>query len=115
MNDLISRQAAINACIKVKELHAYDEIEEIKALPSVEAEIVKLGKWLIGVGENGEPIGTYCSECGWSWVKGVAAVNLNKALSLIKTPRCPYCGAIMERRKKNDRSIRSKANDNKKG
>lgn len=38
MNDLISRHAAINACIKVREHHAYDEIEEIKALPSIEDE-----------------------------------------------------------------------------
>lgn len=38
MDDLISRQAAIDACIKVRELHAYDEIEEIKHLPSAQPE-----------------------------------------------------------------------------
>lgn len=36
MDDLISRQAAIDACIRVRELRAYDEIEEIKALPSAQ-------------------------------------------------------------------------------
>ena len=38
MSDLISRQAAIEACIRVQEHHAYDEIEEIKALPSAQPE-----------------------------------------------------------------------------
>ena len=36
MKDLISRQAAVDACIRVRELRAYDEIEEIKALPSAQ-------------------------------------------------------------------------------
>jgi hypothetical protein len=56
----------------------------------------KHGHWLIGVGENGEPIGTYCSECGWSWERNIAAIQLNKVFSRIETPRCPYCGAIMD-------------------
>lgn len=56
----------------------------------------KHGRWLIGVGENGEPIGTYCSECGWSWERNIAAIQLNKVLSRIETPRCPYCGARMD-------------------
>ena len=34
--DTISRQAAIDACIRVREYRAYDEIEEIKALPSAQ-------------------------------------------------------------------------------
>ena len=34
----IDRQAAIDAVIRVRELHAYDEIEELKALPYVESE-----------------------------------------------------------------------------
>ena len=38
--DLISRQAAIDACIRVREYRAYDEIEEIKALPSAQPEII---------------------------------------------------------------------------
>ena len=38
MNDLIDRQAAIDACIRVRELRAYDEIEEIEALPSAQPE-----------------------------------------------------------------------------
>lgn len=46
-SDLISRQAAINACIRVREHHAYDEIEEIKALPSAEPQIIR------------------CKDCRW--------------------------------------------------
>lgn len=72
------------------------DVGEIENSPTIEAEPIKHGRWLIGVGENGEPIGTYCSECGWSWEKNVAAIQLNKVLSRIKTPRCPYCGAIMD-------------------
>lgn len=109
MSDLISRSALIarlginEDCMKCKhansplcKLCAAEACEAICDAPAVDAEPVKHGHWLIGVGENGEPIGTYCSECGWSWVNGVAAVNLNKALSLIKTPRCPWCGAKMD-------------------
>ena len=40
-NDMISRQDAIDACIRVREYHAYDEIEEIKALPSAQPEIIR--------------------------------------------------------------------------
>lgn len=43
--DLIRRQDAIDACIRVRELRAYDEIEEIKALPSVQPKLKK-GKWI---------------------------------------------------------------------
>jgi len=70
--------------------------EFIEEAPAIEAEPIKHGRWLIGVGESGEPIGTYCSECGWSWERNIVAIQLNKVLSRIKTPRCPYCGAIMD-------------------
>ena len=63
---------------------------------TIEAEPTKHGRWLIGAGENGEPIGTYCSECGWSWERNIAAIQLNKVFSRIETPRCPYCGARMD-------------------
>ena len=46
-DDVIYRQAAIDACIRVRELRAYDEIEEIKALPSAQPEII------------------YCKDCKW--------------------------------------------------
>ncbi len=71
-------------------------IKIINSLPTIEAEPVEHGRWLTGVGENGEPIGTYCSECGWSWERNIAAIQLNKVLSRIETPRCPYCGARMD-------------------
>ena len=38
VGDKVSRQAAIDACIRVRELRAYDEIEEIKALPSAQSD-----------------------------------------------------------------------------
>ena len=40
--DTISRQAAIDACIRVREYRAYDEIEEIKALPSAQPEPIRI-------------------------------------------------------------------------
>jgi hypothetical protein len=36
--DVIYRQDAIDAVVRVREYHAYDEIEELKALPSVQPE-----------------------------------------------------------------------------
>ena len=66
------------------------KIEKLKAEPT------KHGRWLIGVGENGKPIGTYCSECGWFWERNIAAIQLNKVFSRIETPRCPNCGARMD-------------------
>ena len=44
-DDTISRAAAIDACIRVREYRAYDEIEEIKALPSAQSERQK-GEWI---------------------------------------------------------------------
>lgn len=38
--DTIYRQDAIDACIRVQEHHAYDEIEEIKALPPADVQPV---------------------------------------------------------------------------
>lgn len=64
-------------------------------LRKLQAEPVRHGRWLIGVGENGEPIGTYCSECGWSWEQNIVVIQLNKVFSRIETPRCPNCGARM--------------------
>lgn len=68
----------------------------VHLMPTIEAQPIKHGRWLIGIGENGEPIGTYCSECGWSWERNIAVIQLNKVFSRIETPRCPYCGAKMD-------------------
>ena len=38
MSDLIERQVAIDAVVRVREHHAYDEIEELNALPSAQPE-----------------------------------------------------------------------------
>lgn len=42
MNDPIERQAAIDACIRVREYRAYDEIEDIKALPPAQREPIRI-------------------------------------------------------------------------
>lgn len=51
--DLISRQAAIDACIRVREYRAYDEIEEIKALPSAQP----------------EPLSDAYMKAVWTWLR----------------------------------------------
>ena len=89
-NDLISRQAAIDALTALEEpaptarhLSAiYDCEDAIKALPSAE----RRGRW-IRTGEDG-----YCSICNcdmpmykedWEW-------------RYLETPYCPNCGARMD-------------------
>lgn len=61
--DTIYRQDAIDACIKVRELHAYDEIEEIKHLPSAQPER-NTGYIDIRVISMFDGEDCYCSECG---------------------------------------------------
>ena len=82
MADLIDRQAAIDACIRVRELRAYDEIEEIKALPSAQPGRQK-GKWI----NDGRII--RCSKCkiGYAVVKGMKSALMYNF--------CPNCGASM--------------------
>lgn len=85
MDDLIRRQDAIDACIRVRELRAYDEIEEIKALPSAEP---KTGKWLPD-NNNYYEERFVCSEC-----KGNYKVATCMGKPVWKF--CPNCGAKME-------------------
>lgn len=77
--DLISRQAAIDACLRVRELRAYDEIEEIKALPSAEP---KTGKWMQTATMNIFE----CSCCHSRW-------NIHYVSDF---DYCPHCGTKME-------------------
>ena len=85
--DCISRQAAIDACIKVRELHAYDEIEEIKHLPSAQPER-KMGKW-IEQDDGWDGIYYECSVCRepFTLIDGTPSDNLYNF--------CPNCGADM--------------------
>lgn len=55
MKDPIERQEAIDACIRVRELRAYDEIEEIKALPPAQPEIIHCKDCVHYYGEPGNP------------------------------------------------------------
>ena len=76
MNDLISRQDAIDACFNGKCANIYDCKEAIEKIPSAQ----KTGKWQKYEGRfdyNWE-----CSECECS--------------SYEKTSYCAHCGARME-------------------
>ncbi len=59
MIDPIERQNAIDACIRVREYRAYDEIEEIKALPPAQSE-QETATWII---DSGYPQHCWCSNC----------------------------------------------------
>ena len=91
--DCISRQAAIDACIRVQEHHAYDEIEEIKALPPAKPER-KTGQWIMKY--KGSAVTSYkCSECGRT-VKDDTGYDVSKDY-----PFC-HCGADMRQRGEQD-------------
>ena len=88
VGDMILRQDAINACIKVRELHAYDEIEEIKHLPSAQP-ARKTGKWIDG--KRMKLDGTFywfrqCDQCGY---------ERNDCDPEKDSNFCPDCGADM--------------------
>ena len=83
MDDVISRQAAVDAVVRVREHHAYDEIEELNALPSAQPER-KRGRW---IDETFKPWGLVhhpyrCSLCGEH--------------AEYDSMYCPNCGAKME-------------------
>ena len=80
MDDLISRQAAIDAVVRVREYHAYDEIEELKALPSAQS----TATWLIRKwGDDAK-----CSNCGRIF-KDVYDMDNHDQY-------CRHCGAHMK-------------------
>lgn len=88
MDDLISRQAAIEVAMEELESGTYFDIpSKIKDLPSAQSER-KQGEWI----EHHEPYTwmgyTYwtCSECGFG-------EDDNK----VRSNYCPNCGAQMER------------------
>ena len=89
MNDLISRQAAIDAIEDINPSVAWLNyaVDIIKALPSVQPE-QKRGKWIVIMNE---PNITFdeckCSECG-------VVEYFNKGWK--KFNYCPNCGAIMD-------------------
>lgn len=98
MDDLISRQAAIDA---VADLYWMDErllnfkkeidatFDKIKALPS--ADPVKRGKWI----KNEDRCGWHCSACGEDDLYAFAW-NCDKGENEQQDRYCPNCGARMD-------------------
>lgn len=85
MNDLISRQAAIDAVNEREWLtrDAKDILTEvIGQLPPAQER--KKGKWIPHEDEDGEHYGDKCSECGEWYVMPYGKTNF-----------CPNCGAEM--------------------
>lgn len=85
-NDLISRQAAIDAFMMATADGDKAEWCEyvIRQVPSVQPEQTK-GKWEKGVSENGLATALFCSACNYE----------NKQWN--EWNYCPNCGAKMER------------------
>lgn len=69
-------------------------IAQIDSIHAADVRPVKRGIWAIGFGYP-NPIGTFCSKCGFAWSEQIAAVTLEPVLSRIKTNFCPNCGAMM--------------------
>ena len=90
MDDLISRQAAIDALYHVDEYNGRS-IEAIRNLPSAE----RLGQWKKNPEYRGDDVSGFidnhfsCSVCGKE-----AVINPYGFYDL--TPFCPNCGAKME-------------------
>lgn len=99
MNDLISRQDAIDALTEENLFKHMDTVNDggqenrsairiIKSLPSAQPERKK-GKWLWNLADNGWADHT-CSECGW-----VKNTDIHVALGY---NYCPNCGTDMRQR-----------------
>ena len=91
MDDLISRQAALDGKISIQRvdgLEIYSDeavpVEYLKRLPSAQPERKK-GKWVM------EHYVWFCSECGENPTKGMGYVQGHDELYDF----CPNCGAAM--------------------
>ena len=96
MDDLISRQAAIEAmgCISdsICEAEAVDALCE---LPTIDAEPVRHGKWII---RDNPDTGWYrvtCSECGEDVTANAPCIGFFPNAKVIWN-YCPECGAYMK-------------------
>lgn len=85
-NDLISRKVAIAAVSYCGEITACEARAEIMALPAVDAELVRHGRW-VKHKPNGIIWTLKCNECGWVDNR----VTLNDKFNY-----CPNCGAKMD-------------------
>ena len=101
MNDLISRQAAIDALSSIfaptptQEDMVWDCLEVIEKLPSAEPE-QKRGKWIESTELSEQVKGKkFCSNCG----KAQYSIEMTDKAIQIKSSTskfCPECGARME-------------------
>ena len=92
MNDLISRQAAIDA-LKEKVFQNlsdefYGAMQVLDELPPAEVEPVKRGKWIYD--NQFHWYRASCSECGYKRVTDIKAEKWNG------WKYCPSCGAKMD-------------------
>ena len=97
MDDLISRQAAIDALDRLREstysvdygiVDCDDAINTIAALPPTEP---KKGKWI----DDGSELGCQCSQCGKTLDEYINCGT--EYMTLTEIPKfCPNCGAKME-------------------
>ena len=99
MNDLISRQAAIDAAdmadypgLSIEDVDKVtgEVVKALKELPSAQPERKK-GKWIYGESEAGND-GYYCSECGnfVPWIYGEYDIDFIKEFLF-----CNKCGSRM--------------------
>lgn len=93
-DDLISRQAAIDAFYKCPNINwtTLDVLAKIKELPSAE----RRGKWVPY--EFGNRLWHKCTACGVAdkYIDQVTRANGTICELVAKRPYCPNCGAKME-------------------
>ena len=83
MEDLISRQAVIDACDQ--SINLFEAVDRIKELAPVTPQ-PKTGHWIINEDEENTVHG-HCSVCGWE-------AHYYED-DIIGMPYCPNCGAKM--------------------
>ena len=87
MDDLISRQAAIDAMsVIIDSICEQEAIDALYALPSAEAEPVKHGRWIPVTNGRGGFECSICHSYAPSYQDGVEWLSLY----------CPNCGAKMD-------------------
>lgn len=105
MSDLIERQAAIDKAIKIPMARIVTEniilwrkavfVEDIEALPPVDAVPVRRGKW-IAVTEDGDVYKRICSCCGQeAFFQNDDPDELYDGGRYELSDFCPHCGADM--------------------
>lgn len=87
MSDLISREALLQMAHTKFDWNDYIDIEDILNAPTVEAEPVIHGHWILEREPNGKPYCFHCSICDDDF----------RRISILSAyPYCPACGAKMD-------------------